>query len=297
VNSFYQASSKRDRKPFVVQRPVLVGREVLTETLTFGPHTLAFIAKQAILEGSDLRSTPFAEPEFAELVSLHGNLDDGMSASSNLFDTYAFLYRTSWEQFTYQDSLFELIPRYYLLFERINGSSARRRVDIPREFERLFGISIEDFIVLGFSFWSLAEKHAIFFESALEAGQVESIAERARDGRAAKVLELIGASYEKFRAVSGTFDAIAATRPMTAFNALRMYPVVRISRHELVAPIPQLIIERVTRGIFHIMQTHLSEPSGNPFTEQFGYDFEDYVGILLTEAYGASSVTREPTYE
>jgi hypothetical protein len=297
TNAVIRNKDAGPREVYTVSRGVGKGRhQRFTQTLVFGQHTLAFIAKQSLIHGSDLRSTALDDAGYAELISLHGNLDDGLVPDGTRFDTFGFLLRTAFEQFSYQDPLSDLIPRYFTLFKTINTSSKRKVVDVPKEFERRTGLSIEDFMVLGFAMWALAAQHSLVYESAFGKSQVTAIRDRAEGGNLARLLHLISADYESFRRESNRWGSLDQRGAKTEFNALRTFPVIRLKKDELVAPIPQLVIERVTRGIFHIMQSDMSQPKGNPFTEQFGYDFEEYVGFLLEKGYGAKAIVHEPMY-
>ncbi len=298
TNATWRNLSKDQQQPFHLDRKIIRGRQSYTQTLIFGPQTLAFIAKQAIIHGSEYRSSPVGDAEYMELIDLHGNLDDAFvnEEETTHLGAFAFLLRTAWEQFTFQDPIGNLIPRYYTIFKTMNELDERRVVDVPAQFLAKTGLSIEEFMTLGVAAWSLADAHSLFFERVFTETEVKTIALKAADGRLAKFLEVLSADYARFEEESRRF-ALDATLAKTEFNALRTYPIIRLRAGELTAPVPQLVVERATRGVFYILQDALMAAKGNPFKEQFGRDFERYVGFLLQGAYGGERVIHEPVYD
>lgn len=56
-------------------------------------------------------------------------------------------------------------------------------------------------------------------------------------------------------------------------------------------------MERVTRGVYHVLSRSHDQGNGsNPFRVAFGYAFQEYVGLLLREAFGADRVLSECKY-
>lgn len=295
TNATYRNLGKNENQPFQLERTIVRGKQRYTQTLTFGAHTLAFIAKQAIIHGSEYRDTPVGDPEYMEL---HGNLDDAFldqDPTTTPLGAFAFILRTAWEQFTFQDPIGNLIPRYYTIFKTMNELDEVRVIDVPAQFLAKTGLTIEEFMTLGVAAWSIADRHSQFFERAFIETEVAAIALKAADGRLARFLELMAADYARFQEESRRF-ALDATLAKTEFNALRTYPIIRLRAGELTAPVPKLVLERATRGVFYILQDTLMVEKGNPFKEQFGRDFERYVGFLLEEAYGSERVIHEPVY-
>jgi hypothetical protein len=104
------------------------------------------------------------------------------------------------------------------------------------------------------------------------------------------------ADYERFKVESKRFALADMRYAKTEFNVLRKYPLIEPRRHEFIAPVPQLILETTTRGIYHDLLTAHAGGRRNAFLEQFGRSFELYVGELLKRAYGEDRVIPEPRY-
>src|SRR2546423_178759 len=96
-----------------------------------------------------------------------------------------------------------------------------------------------------------------------------------------------GTRYEKFR-----------------FNPLAKFPALRPDlnpepgeRQVYIVPVPRLMIERATRGLFFELADYFKgDGRKNPFRTSFGYIFERYVGELLRDALGGAAVTPERDY-
>jgi hypothetical protein len=263
----------------------------------FTHWALAFIAKHSILEGSDLNTPLVTQEDLFELAGLYGLLDDPFLGRPHdeAFAAFGFLVRTSWEQFSLQESVRELIPRYYALFKLFTEMDKAPVLDIPGEWHANTGMSIEDYMILGVAAWAMALNTPRFWETVFARTEVESVRQRATKETLGSFFNLVSADYQRFRSESSTFQ-LGRAYAKTEFNVLRKYPLIRLGRRELVAPVPRLILERATKGVYYEMQGLYAQSGRNVFTEQFGKNFEAYVGFLLKRAYGEDQVRPEPVY-
>ena len=79
---------------------------------------------------------------------------------------------------------------------------------------------------------------------------------------------------------------------MYGFNPLERWPIVVTQRSGMVVPIPPLLIDRVTIGLYHdLLAAH-----GEDFTRAFGHAFEDYVGTILGSVYDRATLHGEVPY-
>jgi hypothetical protein len=266
------------------------------QQVLFVPWALAFIAKWSIIEGGEHRTPLASDDDLFELVGIYNNLPnpapDDRDRDSRLLQWMA---RTSWEQFPYQDPLQPHLPRYFTLLKTLTDQDCGRVLDIPREWESSTGIALEDYMILGIAAYSKALQTPLFSKDVFETTPVDSIRSRATPENMAAFLHLCSADYERFRDESAEL-AIDAHLRRYEFNLLRKYPLIRPTPHELVSPIPNLILERITRGVYYEMKARFAQAGRNPFAEQFGRSFEAYVGFLLKEAYGDEAVHHEPRY-
>ncbi len=81
------------------------------------------------------------------------------------------------------------------------------------------------------------------------------------------------------------------------FQPLLQFPVVRTGTDKYIAPIPKLLIDRITDGLFHDLANSMSgSGSENPFREYFGKLFERYVGLQLEMVFGTDQLFPEKEY-
>src|SRR6185295_7762391 len=127
-----------------------------------------------------------------------------------------------------------------------NERAPRRVVDVTAKFREITGLSLEDFMVLGFAVWALAMQHSLFLESALANTGVQSIKDRLTGVDLEKFYSLFVGDYAQFRSESARRSSPTGKYAKTEFNLLRAMPIIRIQNGYLVAPVPQLVIERAT---------------------------------------------------
>lgn len=296
VNHSIRTLQETRQPPYEVKRRVVRKARVVEESVYFTPFALAFLAKFSILVSNDFRSREVTPAQLFELVGLYGLLEDPFMQDKSEGAAYRFLFRTSWEQFTFQESPKALIPRYYTMFRILNDQDTKRVLDIAESWKNLTGISIEDFITLGFGAWAMASAHSVFLTQAFQRSPVQAIAQRADTKTLEAFFKLTATDYAGFRRMSEGFKLPDMRYAKTEFNLLRRYPLIQPRRHELIAPIPQLVLQRVTRGIYYDLMDAHAAGTRNPFLEQFGRVFEQYVGELLKAAYGSDRVFHEPVY-
>jgi hypothetical protein len=76
------------------------------------------------------------------------------------------------------------------------------------------------------------------------------------------------------------------------FNPLYKYPFINIGQGRYVAPNPSLIVDRVTFGVYY----DLLDFYGKSFTDNFGFIFQKYIGVLLKSIYPGSKIFPESPY-
>ena len=78
---------------------------------------------------------------------------------------------------------------------------------------------------------------------------------------------------------------------------LLSYPIVRTGPNEIVVPIPKLLLDRITNGLFHDFSAHLDRTGEDvPFRTHFGELFEEYVGMQLRLVFGEHELVPETPY-
>jgi hypothetical protein len=258
---------------------------------------LAFLAKLSILYSSDLRRESLEPNAVFELIALCGSLDEPfLHRGDDKFALWAFLLRTAWLQFPPQSGVGYLLPRYYLMFRSVNDGIAHRRFDVPSAWEGLSGLTVEDTMALGFVLWARAGTAGFFESRQLQNPDIHFLRELATDEKLERLLALAGADYQGFRDLQEEYRVDDPLYAKTEFNALVKRPVIQAAGRGWIAPIPRLVVERFTQGIFFDLLDGFSGAKRNDFLDYFGTLFEEYVGMLLRDGWGDSNVIHEPRY-
>jgi hypothetical protein len=258
---------------------------------TLMPWGLAFIAKTALLRSTDNRQRELTEEEFSQLVRMHANLEDAFTSPNNT-DLEGFLIRTAWEQFPYQDLKNAMIPRTLMLLKDADEALSHTPIDLGTVWTGITGLSLEEFLAIGFAYlagvtnYTRIHRHFAargIFEGKISVDQCEAF------------LKLTSTTYEDFRVASEPYKVNNPRYVKTEFNVLAQRPLVVVG-DELIAPVPRLLLHRISDGIRYDLRDHLRLEDRNPFSEYFGLLFEWYTGRLLKSAFSPSTVFPEPVY-
>lgn len=128
------------------------------------PWAIAAAAKASIVAGNEHRKSGVSDRDVIEICQVYNALDTPLAhAPADRSETVgAFLVRTSYEQFSYQQSRFEEISRLGALFETID-ELATEILDRAL-IERVIGCSLEQFVVAGFVLATSTQANTGFFD-------------------------------------------------------------------------------------------------------------------------------------
>ena len=248
----------------------------------------------------------------SELVPLIRTVNEYLLADPLSFDStiqqeyyhanpaFTFL-RLVASQFPFQVSPYGQYARSLVLYEDLPPALAARS-DIPpfdfaAAFEALNGVALTDFIKVGWIAWVAARSHLGFARDYFEKAQAQGI-DLPQDRELIQVLDQLTTTADKFVA---EYDKHRGTDPRFAmynFNPLFMYPLVRPYRFDhtpppeedaMVAPLPDLILSRLSVGIFYqVFNQHRTE-----FSQYFGHLFNEYVGTVLRHSVPPGTLLSE----
>lgn len=288
---------KQKDKPWRVERVRPFGWFGTREYVHITQFDLAFLAKLSILYSSDLRTEKLDQNAVFELIALCGSLDDAfLHQGHDKFVLWAFLLRTAWLQFPPQSGIRYLLPRYYLMFRSVNDGIADRPFDVPSAWGELTSLTLEQAMALGFVLYARASTAPFFQSKDLQNPQIDFLRRLATEENRERILTLAGAGYQKFRELQQEYAVRDPLYAKTEFNALVKRPVIEVPRRGWIAPIPRLVIERFTQGIFFDLADAFSGDKRNEFLDYFGTLFEEYAGMLLRDGWGDANVIHEPRY-
>jgi hypothetical protein len=187
--------------------------------------------------------------------------------------------------------LFQEIPK------EIAGSKRGTKFDLESSFYEISGVPLTDFINVGYVSFAAAHSNDGFtrgyFEKARSQGFnlpkgnliLPALDKLAADSRKLKQLYLKGRTHDRRFA-------------MYDFNPLFLHPIVRPWKQQkallmdsdlLVAPIPNLILYRISMGIFYDLFNHFK----TDFSNYFGHVFEAYVGRILHHSICSGNLLSE----
>lgn len=269
---------------------------------TLAEWQLAFLAKALILNSNDHRREPFGDKGLANCVNLYNSLHDKLmdvaeadENSAKLKALDEFLIRLANQQFPFQLNVRHLVPRALYLFDEIPNELKSKKLDIRKDIQRIYGMSVKELIVIGFAIWAKSTNGYFNPEGIINA-ETEELRKHLPRQKVEKLVSLLTADYYKLRDKFKE-DEGEPGYEQYAFNSLRTYPIVQTQIAGLVIPVPRFILERITNGVYFSLMDNYKKEKSNIFLEFFGKEiFENYVGKLLGFHYQRKQLLREFEY-
>ena len=327
INSFEDLQAAEEQLGRVLRRirldSALVGLRKLGDRPSIGryppirlePFMIAGVAMFALryCPPRPFRETfrPLPDEELIPLLRLVSGylLADPLSFDETIQEEYydanpAFTFlRFVASQFPYDVGYYGQYARSLILYEELPPKLAGRpgvpRFDLPAAFEELNGVPVMEFLKVGYMTWAAAG-------SGNQLGFSRSYFERARaqgillppDGEVLRVLDRISTTQERFVSEHDRLKNADRRFAMYDFNPLLSYPVVRPFESErapraeedaLVVPLPDLLLSRLSVGVYHQMLNRHKEE----FTRYFGHLFGEYVGMVLQNSVPPGALVSE----
>lgn len=198
------------------------------------------------------------------------------------------LLRVVGNQFPFKDDRFGQQARSLILYidlpKQLAGQKHVPAFDFAAAFERINMVSVSDFIDIGFVVFAGAHANCSFsrdyFETARRQGMLLP-----NDERVVAVLNQLAADPGMFKTLYNKYRQPDRRFAAYDYNPLFPYPIIRPWRQEkwvtmeqdrMVAPLPGLILWRISTGIYYQMRDCYED-----FTSYFGHIFEACVGKVL----------------
>jgi hypothetical protein len=250
------------------------------------PWAIAAAAKASIVAGNEHRSPGVTDKDVIQICAAYNALDTPLAHDPNdASETVgAFLVRTSYEQFPYQQSHFEEISRLGALFatiEELNAEILDRAL-----IERVLGCSLEEFVVAGFVLATGAQVNTGFFDpewAALREGP-HAIDRQFPVDTVRQVFErLFLAGFEQIRADAKITEQPDRRLRHHEFNPLVSRPFVTLPDGRHIAPQPHFVFQRLSpSALYYAAVDALDTEQANAFTRDIGLVCEHYVGRQLS---------------
>jgi len=251
------------------------------------PWTLAALAKASIVHGNRHGSTPVRPGTVPFGCAIYSNPTREELKIADSDPVFNLLVRTAYQQFPYQESRYEELARAEALFD---GYSGRKQLEVVNEAAviELFGAPVREAVGAAFILWASTMLNGGVFDPAW-LGQ-EPFSAVLQEVPREHVESVINTSF--VTDLDG-FKQMAASAPVLPglerymFNPLTARPLLRLDDGRLLAPVPQLILHRLS-PIEQYYEGVRRLGWGEAFTRDLGELFEDYVGRQLGTLPGAT---------
>lgn len=208
----------------------------------------------------------------------------------------AFLIRSAYEQFPFQEPLFYGLSRSRLLFEKASPAvRAKLRLVVGDFWERSLGLPLEALFVSGFLFGiGATQNHGLFdLDWYLQSNFAAISALMSEADAEAAMVTLFAATSGELRALCPTYKR---GYERVAFNPLQARPFVWIRDRRYLAPVPQFVLWRASApALYYMALEKLPDADKSTFTDDVGALFEDYV-VRQARQLAIESVDSEIEY-
>lgn len=286
-------------KPFK-NYPVVINGKNHEHTVT--QWGLANIAYRLIESSNDSRSGTLDFEELMRASSLFNELHEPFENDGDLLP---FFLRISSEQFPFQENIANSFARHYeLLVKTPDYINDAGLMDVPAVFERVFGLPIDAYLLIGFAIGALCKRNPFFHPDNLVRHRVEILERTVNEDTVKRYMEMASASYQEIRSASASINRLTIRGyERYQFNPLFRFPIVkadpRFQFHRTapyVIPNIALLTAKTSTGIYWALRDHFLGKDSQEFTSAFGKLFEHYVGRLLKDFFGDDNVSPEIDY-
>ncbi|MCB0164251.1 MAG: hypothetical protein KDI79_08505 [Anaerolineae bacterium] len=274
---------------------------------TITDFKIEFLSKWLIIESAFTSSSILAPAtlnwdNFLQIIQLFDQIDDPITRDpdfQNRNPVEVFI-RLAYQQLPGQQRIpLQHFGSAYLIFQeaaaRVAGSIG---YDLPARFQQISQLSIQEFMQLGFLFFSAGAgqqmRQGLVDQAWLNTARGQGVGLLTEEN-VEHFLALASSNHETFRQIAAQplHQVADPNYILYEFNPLKKSPLIQIREDRWVAPNPDLIVDRVTWGIYY----DLLDADGTGFTERFGrHIFEEYIGDLLKSVYPDTNIHRERVY-
>ena len=262
---------------------------------------LAYLSMQLIENANDYRSRDMNINNLLTAIDMFFGLPDPLEDDSD--NVVGCFTRMGSSQLDYNREYRHLLPRTLILYRELwNTIPDSNKIDIGAAIQEVSGLNLQELLVLGYTFSGLSKDG--FFRIL---GEIEECSETLKPylkvNKQKAFVNWISCTYSEFRSLLKKNSPPTLKHQQFRFNPLHLKPAIIPDRNVkpgfsqvYITPIPSLIHERVTRGLYFALADHFKESKRNPFRDAFGPVFQKYVGLLLKNAVGENSVQQEWRY-
>ncbi len=270
--------------PMFVKMPRHISYRGLDQQIAVTHHFLAMIAKLSLLNGHTLSSGTLNGDRFLRILRLATELYDPADKGH----AERIIFREISKQAPYQDDKWPPIPRALLLYRDAAARVKDRPFDIDAEFKAYSGLDVKTFLTIGFLLFAQFTSERAFYPRVgwhATHAAVKELGILTKENIEA-LLGLVSADQERFKQECINRSASGTGNDQYDWNALFKFPAIDIGAGNLVLPIGRLLLYRLEDAPFYeLADLHQREGGENRLRAFFGSVFQEYVGLLLDEAF------------
>ena len=245
------------------------------------PWSIPVIAKESILWGNEHRDALVTQQALLRLGRL---LQSEPAPEIDPVRVHPLMTRYSYEQFPYQESIFEEVSRSHALF--IEGA---RDLDLEvvhdDAWTDILGAPLGQVVGATFLLQVAADENFGYFDATwLDYEDLAPIFEHWPRSVIDRVADSLSHTPTEFQAAYRQAKQVDLGLERWGYNPLSERPFVRMPDNRLLAPQPRLILRSVSPGRLYYAGM---KAFGNPFARDLGHLVEHYVGRQLTLVEGA----------
>jgi len=274
------------------------------EGVPISDAVLAYLVMRGIESSNDYKKLTMTISDLAKAADMYWGLPDPIATDGH---ADACLLRFGSSQLDYQRRLDNLLARSLAIYRDL-WNTVPGTVAIDSVIESIAGVNIEEILMLTFAFTGRSTAQGGYFRLYAQVDSTDpEVLAWFRQERQQSFVNWLTSDYGAFRlqAREGLAKIPSPAYEKQRFNPLLRYPILKPDRNPLpgapqvyIDPIPRLVHERVTRGLYFELSDHFKGPGKrNPFRRSFGYVFQEYVGKLLKDALGEGLVFGEFKYK
>ena len=277
--------------------PSKIGSFIHHKAFHITHHKIALLAMITLQNHKYAHGKTPSNREFIALVNnvstIHNPIDDRKPTDPRE-TIFSIMVRLAYQQFPFQESIFNVLPRHLLLYLYSKVQSPSIKLD--NEAFRQFGLHIQEYMTIGFAFYGASLEHSVFPRSFIENTSAESMKKYLTSEKVEKFLCRTSADFNTFRDMCMQEIENYPDGGTYRFNPLFDRPIIVRKDGRFCIPVPMLVPYVITKGLYYDFLDMFSSETGNPFADWFGHAFEHYGGLLLKSAFNKRDVFPEPVY-
>ena len=258
---------------------------------------LAYLSMRLIEKSNDYRSQNMTIDNLLIAIDMYFGLLDPLDRDSE--NVYGCLIRLGASQLDYDREARHLLPRTLIIYGELwNSVIDSRQVDVDSVINDFCGLTLQEILLLSLAFSSKSQYGFFRLDENLDK-YPDSAKSYFEINKQKSLVNWLSCSYSEFREQSRKTEYLPPEIEYEKFrfNYLHTKPIIIPDRNPkptfpqvYITPIPTLIYECVTRGLFFSLADHFRREKNNPFRSAFGSVFEQYVGLLLKKTFGEENV-------